>query len=256
MKLYSDTLIERAEKLGVKDSFLELNDLYERHDKRHVTKTSLSEQLSISRDPRELFGYNVAKTCLSLLCRSKALIESSAVCLENGLLLGSLIIIRSHYETTGNIAFLHNRLLSFYNNTIPFETLNNDLQALALGHSDCELTTQIGCKNVMGQIDAVDCFLKKLYKTAVLDGRWNSDFRLEYDYLSNFTHPNFHGHSFLFMKIDNSEESINYLPTNVIRDKDFPLYCHILNSVVLFLHIFDETMEMVKSNELMPVFHP
>jgi hypothetical protein len=247
--MFTEEIISIATRLGRIDDLNEIEQDRANHDKHYISKTTLSPELDGSTDPQTLFGYNSLVFCQRLLFRSKSLIEGSIITINNHNILSSLVCVRAHYETTGKLAYFLKRLRSYYESNISFETMDKDLYRLFAGSKTFEIEKLPEPVQVMDMIDAVDHYLKKY---VLPNDPEDNKFRSLYDDLSDYCHPNFHGIC-CGSEIDGSERAVIFHETGKMRDVYFPMFFLLNMSSRLFLHFYEETVNLLKQKEIMPV---
>lgn len=250
--MLSKELIKLSQELGKVDKLYEIVNSLKKYDDFYIYKTSLSKTLDGCTDPVELFGYNAIRYIQLLLYRSRSLIEGSIHSLNSKCALSAVLAVRAHYETTGSVIFLLKRLLSYYKKNIDFERLDKDLKSLALGSTTIEIDGVPMPIQVMNTIDATDEYLKKVvYKSKPPAEKM---FRESYDDLCEFCHPNYHGIT-SGSEIIHSEKSIIYQKTGIVTKAEFTFFFHLMMSIMLFLHGYEEVFKLLQKNETMPLFH-
>lgn len=250
--MFSENAVEIAKRLGTIDQLNEIEMLLGEHEQFYIYKTSLSKELVDYTEPKKLFGYNAIRFIQLLLYRSKSLIEGGIHALNNDSALSSIISVRAHFETTGSIAYLMNRLSSYYHGNIDFEKLDEDLFRLSLGSTTINNPEVPKPIQVLNLIDAADEFIKK--KLLKDKAPHDKMFREFYEDLCDVCHPNFQGIQG-GSDIIHEERAIIFHKTNHISDNDFTLFFHLNMSAPLFIHLYKEVLELLKEKEIMPIFH-
>jgi hypothetical protein len=250
-RMFTEEIISIVTRLGLLNNLKELEVDLVNHENHFISKTTLSPELVGATNPKILFGYNGLHLCQLLLFRSKSLIEGSIVTLNHHNILSSLTCIRAHFETTGKMALLLKRLKSYYEGNIDFETIDKDLSRLFLGSRTFELEEVPDPVQVMDLIDSVDHYIKKYLLPHDAEDR---KFRSLYDDLSDYCHPNFHGLC-CGSEIDNIEKAVVFHTTGTMQDIYFPIFFDLNMSSRLFLHFYEESANLLKQKETMPVIH-
>ncbi|MFD2332268.1 hypothetical protein ACFSR7_23685 [Cohnella sp. GCM10020058] len=147
------------------------------------------------------------------LFRSKLILSSFLQSCELRNPLTTALLVRTHYETTGGLAFLKKRINSYHFGGIDEDALRISVSKLLRGTRTKQAFSPIAenrihdSVNVMTLIDAVDDFTKKQALPSPI-------FRECYDKLSEICHPNFIGLSIGF-DLSDEGRTVRYL-------KDFP----------------------------------
>lgn len=247
--MIADNLENYAKSENKADALYEVIDALKKHEEFFIAKTSIPKEIYGTSDQKKLFGCNATRYIQLLLYRSKTLIEGSIFALNSNCALSSLLSVRAHFETTGCLIFLLRRLTSYYEGNIDFERLNNDLKCLALGATTIKLPEVPSPIQVMNLIDFTDDYLRKV----LLKGKDvpKKMFRELYEDLCEFCHPNFHGIT-SGSEIDHEDWSISYKQTGEISKIEFTFFFHLRTSIVLFLHGYEEALNLIKKNETLP----
>lgn len=256
--MFSDEIVSIATQQQLLSCLNNIEEHLVNHDKHFISKITLSSRLdsSSSVDPKILFGQNGIWLCQALLYRSKSLIEGSIICLNQHNILSAVMCIRSHYETTGKIAYILKRLNSYYNGNIDFETIFDNITksfvvATPVKHDDVPVTPV----QVMCLIDSVDHIIIKSGK----NNRPPNDtgdklFRSMYDNLCNYCHPNLNSNALGYSL--EGENLIFYKTDPMNNTPHFKVIFNCLNiSSMCFLMIYEDTVNLLKRKETMPIIH-
>lgn len=211
------------------------------HDSRKI-----SELRWPSTRPKRLIGQNGIIIIHQLLRRSIALCDSTSTALDDENILTLALTVRAHFETTGVMALMKKKLETFYAEKLSFESIDEFLKSAMLGSRYIEHDTEIVPKPVqaMNGIDSVDEFFKLLGITPV------AQFRKQYDLLSEYCHPNFHGTSFT---MEVTDTGVVFFDPRVRFQDHAEIVLHCLNmSLDLFFQFFDKCNEMLLGNEETP----
>ncbi len=249
--MFSKEIYLMAERLRKQKRLQEIEESLDEHKKFFIHKTTLCEELDGCQERNKLFGYNAIRLIQLLLYRSKSLIEGSIITLNNKRILSSILSVRAHFETTGSIGYLLKRLSSYYSGTIDFERIDDDLFRLLLGSTTIENPKVPNPINVLDLIDAVDYLIRRLFKSKKPHEK---RFRELYEDLCDFCHPNFQGIT-SGQDIIEEEQAVIYHETDRIDDIGFTFFFHLNISATLFIFIYQEVTKLVKSKEIMPIFH-
>jgi len=250
--MYSEELTQLARQSNLQEKMERVIKNYNELENHYVFKTSLSQPLLNTNDLKILFGYNSFRFIQHLLYRCKILANGSIASMNSNNALSSLVILRSHYETTGAIAYLYKRLDSYYKGNIDFERMNNDLFRLSLGATTIDIKEVPNPINVMNLIDSVDFLVNRdIFKYPKGE---QPLFRGNYEFLSDFCHPNFHGLSSGSI-ILHDEKAIIYLNKENVSAETLAHHLDLDISLELFNKFCSESLSLIKKNEHMPAFH-
>lgn len=203
----------------------------------------LSFQLLRGDSEKELIGQNT----LWVICRAL----NYSLYINSGILelyrtqniFASIFLIRANYEVTGMLANIHNNIFRYYAQEITLEEYESILKRYHGGSNmincqDREVPKPI---NTLNGIDSVDKWMTKELTEK------NDLFRDNYNYLSEFCHPNFHGLSSVssfkngFISKKSTEEIA------LAHTCEFYLYLEISN--ILFLEFYEKIIKLLKDNE-------
>ncbi|MFD1772350.1 MULTISPECIES: hypothetical protein [Paenibacillus] len=222
------------------DDLKRIEEAIKEHKKHFIIKTQ-----SKLEKPERLLGENGLLYIQRTLYRSQVIIEGVVLSLNNRNVLMAILGVRSHIEITGTLTYLHKRLKSFYAGNISYEDLDRSLYRLSLGgkvkdHSD--MPDPIG---VMDLIDSIDDYYKKI------SGSKEKMFRVAYDNLSEFCHPNCFG---LFMGSDVFPETreVIYHKPGEINEENYWFVSLFLMSIATTIPIYNNIFEMLEKNEVLP----
>lgn len=233
---------ENLKKIMGNDKLKEILPNVEEYYKKHEVRYAYILK-SLPERPRRLIGHNATKLIHNYLYRSKVLTEGWISSVNQQNIICATTLMRSHMEVTGAIGFLLKRLRSFYNNTITLEKLEEDLKRLSLG--DRYSNKKVEPHNVMCFIDSVD----HLYKQDT--GEKDKIFRDTYDFLCEFSHPNFLG-VVVGSKI-NKNYIVRYEKESKFSSEHLELLYHMQVSLGLFIVFFDRVKELLEENEEVPI---
>lgn len=229
---------------GESKNFGELEDHY-----KEVQKRLYARSVSHARDKRPL-GANSINYLLSALVRSKNLLEGFALALENENALTGFLVVRAHYETTGAVAFFLRHLTRF-NETKDKEQLSEAIRRMTLGmrvlpnKNDSRYGRVPKIDNVMNYIDEVDTVIKKISTVR------KSLFRTNYDFLSEFCHPNAFGLMVGSRTIHSRVVEYELRPRLLEKDLRVLLW-HLLRSSFFFPRLYDTAWRIVEDNFELP----
>lgn len=250
--MYTEELVQLSKKSNSYDEMERVRDNFNKLEGLFVYKTGLSEALQDTQDLKVLFGYNTFRFIQQLLFRSKILAKGSVDSINNKNPLSSIIVLRSHFETTGGIAYLFKRLVSYYNRNIDFERMENDLFRLSLGATTIDMEEVPRPINVMDLIDATDFIINRdLFKYPKGE---KPLFRDKYEFLSDFSHPNFHGLS-SGSEVIHERKEIIYLTEENVSEDVLNHHLDLAISLELFCYCYSEVLSLINKNEYMPIIY-
>jgi hypothetical protein len=242
MKTLIDSTIRTSFPKNVRD-FNDLEDQYAKHEERFISRT-VSDTLEY-----RPIGANSVKYLLSILLRAKSLLEGFSLCLTNQNIISCYLIVRYHYESTGAVAFLRRELRKFADGTYTKEALADSIRTMTLGSMRYPSKSHPRfpkIRNVLDYIDEADKALKgRLSKPA------KSPFRNNYDFLSEFCHPN--AYSLLIGSNISKGRVVQYERIPKLTQNHLGILMHhLLLSSGLLPVLYDEAMNIVKSNFQLP----
>lgn len=216
----------------------------------HLKQRFYSRTISRSQQQKPL-GANCVNYLLSILVRGVSLLEGLGTALNNHNVLPSFLIVRAHYEATGALAFFVRELKKYTECKCTESKLSTTVRKMTLGmkklpdktnprHSRVPLID-----NVLDYIDEADKFMKKNFTL-----NKKSPLRTNYDFLSEFCHPNAFG-----LMVDRTIKGrvIEYERSPQLSQKHLStLLLHILPSSLLFLVLFDHAWKIVTDNFELP----
>ncbi|MEK3849913.1 MULTISPECIES: hypothetical protein [Paenibacillus] len=181
--MLSEKIFDSFKKIGLLDDLNRSIEHLLKHDDHFISKTILPKEKPVS-----MIGIRGMHLLQSSLYRSKVLTKGFISSLNDNNPLSSNLNVRAHLETTGLVGYMYKKLNSYYKGNIDLDNLNNSLYKLNLG---VKTPGRIGDApdpiNVMTMIDESNAMFRKL------SGNKEIDFRMVYDELSEFCHPNSFG---------------------------------------------------------------
>jgi hypothetical protein len=191
---------------------------------------------------------------LSSLVRSNSILQGLSTTLNNHNVLPAYLIVRAHYEVTGGLAFFLKQLQQFKKQVHSEEEFKNILRRMTLGmrklpdKKDPRRSRVPVIDNVLDYIDEADRFMKRTFpkvkKHALRDN---------YDFLSEFCHPNAFG---LMLGRTIAQRTIEYERAPRFSPKHLQtVLSHILPSSSLFLILFDQCWKIVAESFNLPDLH-
>ena len=221
--------------------FVDIEEHLEMHQERFI-----GIMKPLEKRPERLIGQNALFFAQKTITRSHSLLESIVKCINHNQELGTLILIRAHYETTGCIVMLYNRLNSFYQEDIEEGELDSILRRMNMGSTmkieNADVPKPV---NAMTYIDEVDKYFKRNPESRHLNGLY----REGYDQLSEYCHPNFSG---LVLKTHvNKVGVVRFgVPSFKWLSEGLPL---LSISITLFVIVYDKVIELLMKHEELPI---
>jgi hypothetical protein len=200
--------------------------------------------------PRQV-NINCTHFLLSALSRGISSLDGLEIALNNNNVLSAFLIVRAHYESTGALAFFLRELKKYTNGNYTNPEFISIVRKMTFGmkklpEKDNPQRSKVPIiNNVLNYIDEADEFSRKNF-----DLKQETPFRDNYDFLSEFCHPNAFG---LMLGSSLEEKFIKYEQSPSLNKKHLTaLLSHILYSSLLFLIIFDETWRNISEKIGLP----
>jgi hypothetical protein len=151
---------------------------------------------------------------------------------------GMALCVRAHLETVGALGYLHKRLMSYFRKTIPLSDFHRDVFNQTVGCKHASLAKAPDPKNIMTQLDCADEVIDKelLVKHGFSPRKLLRD---DYEYLSEFCHPNFHSNSVAF-ELNRAKDRFLFRYSGPVRETEFSLIGYLNVSNPFFIWLFDE----------------
>lgn len=198
--------------------------------------------------PKRLLGQNGIWFLLRSLQRSKYLYSGLMACFRREERTLAFFAARAHFETTGAVVFFYNSLKKFYANDIEHKAMNKILERLTVGGKvfpDKEKYPDSPEPfNVLKLIDEADKLFSSMAK------KKHNIFREEYEFLSEFCHPNCLGLT-LGDSIVKPGTIIFHKKLN-FEKKDTTLINGMNMSCTLFFPIYDKCFSIIREREEIP----
>lgn len=197
---------------------------------------------------RERFGFNGTFFLYKCINRSYFLFKGFVEAVNSKNSLMCFLATRSHYETTGSIAFFLDKIKKFYSEEITFEEIEQNLFKLSIGYKcyekkDIPFPEPI---SVMNFIDKADRLSSEFF------GQKFKGFRNNYDFLSEFCHPNLLGTT-IGSRIEKGNALTSFFDDCPLEEKDVGFLFHAMSMSCIFCFvIFDRALKSLKENETFP----
>lgn len=211
-----------------------------------------SKLVSQKQKPRRLLGHNASTLLQKLLTRSIYLFEGFIRSFDDGNATIGFLAVRSHYETTGALACLLKWLQKFYNKKCTYDELDKTIYRLFLGgrvfpdKTIPKFSHAPDSINVLSLIDDVDTLYKQM------GGTLDKPFRQNYEYLSEYCHPNFLGVSQGSTAIMPQGVYEFQYPPLIKSSQATELLSYLCISVSMFIDFFDKCYGLLNKQEEMP----
>jgi hypothetical protein len=194
--------------------------------------------------PRQRASANCRLFHQSLLHRAERLIVSSGSMLLEGNVYGMALLARGHYETTAMLGYLCHRLESLAGGNISFEDFEWNIADAVMSSKHKQFSAAPAPVNIMTCIEKADRYLDKHFFKA--KKRMIQD---NYDWLSEFAHPNFLSNVSAF-SLDKEQNRIVLRHGSDLRKEDLHLLGYLDISNGLFIVLFDAFAERLKESGL------
>ncbi len=195
-------------------------------------------------DSNTMGGYQniVAKymiTRAALIHRANELAISSDTCIQNNQVISSKLLLRGLFETVSVIGFIYYKILDF-NKTKNIDEFDKSITKIQFGSRDA--TTEYQTVSILTMIDKIN---KEI-----------PSYRLAYDRLSEYSHPNFAG-VLLSHSTPRNDKTIKFhsaeVNNNDAQNENINDLCMCINTlksfVILTTKIIEEFVELVNKLE-------
>lgn len=204
----------------------------------------VAKKLIWTTPPGPVFGRNAMLILHRVISRSLALALSVRRAIDSKDVIGMCLGIRAHLETTAFLAIVRKKFTKYYEGKISEKDLSDFMKRASLG-SKTQIKGADGffeAVNVLTAIDTADELLKEL-------GAEDKFVREEYEYLSEFCHPNFMGLTFgtRLLEKPKGTEFISFEDAFLYDARGFAAVMNI--SLNLFFEHFDKAFRLVEKHE-------
>lgn len=245
---FNSLINQRVKRSISSEDFKELKNLMSMYESRYYARFVCSVK-----KPQRLLGQNGLKFLLSSLQRSRFLFTGLIDCLNRPNLTLSFLAVRSHFETTGSVAYYYSHLQQFYGGKIDFNKMDNILRRLSIGCKNFPVEEKkdpswVDAINVLTLIDEADKLFNEMAKEKM------NVFRGSYDFLSEFCHPNLFGLT-IHAEIINSRNPtwVVFHKSPLLKKKEYStLISHLMISSHFFFPIYDKAFSIIKDIEEVP----
>lgn len=204
--------------------------------------------------PARLLGHNGTVLLLKLITRSLYLLRGFDLAINDANSTTCFLNVRAHWETTGALACFHKWLTKFYRDECTFEELDAKLVKLSLGGRVFPDKDHVGHTNIPDSINVMSLIddLDSQWKT--MGGEITKPFRGEYEFLSEFCHPNFLGNSIGSEMVESGCVEYHYPP--ILNESEISiLLSDLAISLTFFTRFYDNCFSLLEKNEEMPMLH-
>jgi hypothetical protein len=229
-----DVLKGEFEKLGQMDILRDLSENYEELLKRKI------ERIDYPDNAKTFTKKRVESNCKTiqqvLLHRAIHLFRGSFEALSQRNVYSMALCIRGHFEGTAAMGYLHSRIMSFIGGTIGLNDFDQSVYSQMLGCRHKSLSKALDPKNIMTQLEYADKVVDKHFFKRPTESC--GILRDDYEYLSEFAHPNFHSNSAAF-SVDKVAKSFVFRYDGQLRKEEFSLIGYLSISNPIFIWLFD-----------------
>jgi hypothetical protein len=213
----------------------EIVDRLEGYHKQLLERRKYVIKIASQREPKKHTTSNCLVLQQVLLHRAERLLAGAAsMFLENNIY-GLALIVRGHYEATGVLGYLCNRLESLEAGNIKFGEFAINIASAIVGAKHPQFAKAPPPPNILTCIvkadKYLDSYLFKEKKGMLRDG---------YDWLSEFVHPNFCSNCSSFTN-DKANRRFVFRHDGGIQESDFDLIGYLKISAGLFICLFDHS---------------
>jgi hypothetical protein len=177
-----------------------------------------------------------------LLHRAINLFEGALSALIFGNVYTMTLAIRGHFETTGALGYLHKRLDSLSRGKLDLKVVDQDICTQLIGRRDGDTQGIYEAKQVLTLLEYADRTVSK----NVMGGTAKQYDILTncYNFLCEFSHPNFHSNSIAFdLKKKKRQFIMRY--SEPMKDIEFNLIGYLLISSPIFVSLFDKVGDIL-----------
>jgi hypothetical protein len=195
-------------------------------------------------EPRKHTASNCQVLQQALLHRAERLLAGAGTMLLENNVYGLALIVRGHYEATAVLGYVCNRLESLKAGNIVFEDFALNVACEVLGARHSQFAKAPNPPNILTCIEKADRYLDTHYfkkKIGIL--------RDNYNWLSDFAHPNFLSHCSAYT-IDKANRRFVFRHEGDIQESDFELMLLLDISAGLFIRLFDDCIDRLTENSL------
>ncbi len=212
-------------------NYYKICDFYKKHNKLFIPR------LYTTLKNKDIVKYNITCYLQLILYRSKALLHNLFVSILLKNIIGVSLSIRAHYELAGCLGYLLNKIIKYKSGEIDKNELIKITDKLTLGTKNIQQLKQITSINVITMIKQSDKLLNDIFyddKNMLMNN---------YEYLSEFCHPNSYG---LIFSANIFKNYIKFHKYSHLNNMYFKLVRYITLSLIPFFLFFDKIKSYYK----------
>jgi hypothetical protein len=230
-------------KFNKKKEIEQIESMLIEHKKRYVKKVK-----SLPERPQRLLGQNGFHLLQLALYRSWYLVKGSVDSIMYKTPGIAFLTTRAHFEVSGMLGFFSHKLNKFYEKKMNFKELDDILKRLTFGSRNLCVEEYEKAFNILTYIDTTDKLIKKYIESE------SAEFRIRYDGLSEYCHPNFNALSMGGdpYKVLSHKTMIYPIPFK-LSFEDFKFLGDLLISIKTFFLFYDEIFKLLDNNEEFPI---
>ena len=235
MNLFDETLKQTCANYKEPELFEGLQSTYQDLIKRKILRIDYPNDANLCRIERLKLNCKVYNQ--ALLHRAILLFEATLRALSDRNVYAIALCIRGHYETTAALGYIHKRCMDFLDQKRSFDEFNHDTFVQMLGSKAPLLKLQSpDPKNILTQLEYADKVVdNKLLKSK---GTHEQVLTESYEFLCEFSHPNFHSNIASY-QYDKENEAVILRYDHPLRDVEF-FIGRLKISGDIFVWLFDE----------------
>lgn len=241
MTYFTETTKARLEEIGEADLSEALLSTYEDLQGRRLPHVDYPEDGRTNTIARLKFN---CKACQQvLLHRALRLFDGALSAFADTNVYALALCVRAHFETVATLGYLHKRLMSCVQGTIPVSAFDEDIFTQMVGCRHKSLAKTPNPKSIMKQLDYADEVVDRdlLAKHGASP---RGILRDDYEFLSEFCHPNFHSNTLAF-EVDNKKHRFVFRYDTEFRRAECYLVGYLDISNPVFVWFFDEFGKMI-----------
>ena len=225
----------------------EQGDLLDRLEASHqqfLGRRKAAVEIAPQHQPRKHTASNCQVLQQALLHRAERLLAGAGAMLLEDNIYGLALIARGHYEATAVLRYLCNRLESLKAGKISFDDFALKIAYTILGAKHPQFAQAPKPPHILTCIEKADKYLDTNFfkeKKGML--------RSNYEWLSEFAHPNFLSNRSAFT-LDKANRRFVFRHEGDIQESDFELVEYLHLSADLFILLFDDYSHWLMENDL------
>lgn len=232
MTSYSETVCKAFDQWDERELRQSLENLLGELHARRINTVEYRPRQDIT--PERQTKANCALLQQALLHRAERLLVSSGTMLVENNVYGLALMVRGHYEATAMLGYFCDRLDALAFKNISPEEFGNNVATAILSARHSQFSRAPDPLNILSCIDKTDRYLdKNFFKSR------NKMLRDCYDWLSEFSHPNFLSNSSAFT-LDKENNQMVLRHEGGLQKRDFQLMGYLETSATVFVYLFDE----------------